>query len=811
MGIEMEKENVSKIFDEDADLQTCYDKWKSKVEEIHERNKITVKKKNPRKIIKQLVKEKKDIKSQMKKANVEERKILIADVKEIDKQIVNEANLQFQNKIYKVVEELKCVNGINGAKIWDVLKKAKRRKVNPPTAVKDKQGNLIEEAENIRSRYVEHFQEILKPPDARNDEERKQEEIINTAFANIIEMAQQQQRKITTQEEVEEAVKELKTKKCADEWGWKNEIIIEGKEEMVLSLTKLFNRMENERRSPKQWGQVLVQTIPKKGSCLEMNNKRGLFITEIVSKVYERVLKNRNSNHIKEYVSALQTGGVKGRATVDNKIILSEIIRRNRKYGLKTYIVFGDAVKCFDKLWLKDSLVELFKAGCSPLDVAMIYELNKETEVTIITPSGKTEKIRVGEIVKQGTVLGPTLCCVETDQINNIGEDQTRPLGKEIVGILVFVDDVMSAGGVEDARRCIRNLREMERLKKFTYGLKKTNYMVMNTGKDEKKPIEEEVREGKVKECAEYEYLGLWVNQEANLQLHIQKKASKIKGEVTALKSLVSYHNVGSTYVNGRLQLYECCIVNSLLYDLEGWNKLSKMEIKKLESVQHKSLCSLLELPKTTPNIGLLNEVGIWTIEERLKYRKIMLYHNLINSDDDRLAKKVVLENKDNDEKDTFYESVTKMTSSLGIDINNIEEMSKEQLKNKMKLEIGNRMVRNINNQLHLTKMRFVKKQEEFCRKDYIKKMDAKDAIQTLRTRLNMIRIYGNYKGDISLTRPCPLCRMADDTTEHLITCGEVDNDNISTDDLVEENTEIWHQINIIIANNMEKRRMMCQ
>ena len=81
--------------------------------------------------------------------------------------------------------------------------------------------------------------------------------------------------------------------------------------------------------------------------------------------------------------------------------------------------------------------------------------------------------------MKQGTVLGPTLCCVEeTDQINNIGKDQTRPLENDVVGILMFVDDVMSAGTAEVARKCIRNLREIEKLKKFTFGLKKTNYMV---------------------------------------------------------------------------------------------------------------------------------------------------------------------------------------------------------------------------------------------------------------------------------------------------------------------------------------------
>ena len=98
-----------------------------------------------------------------------------------------------------------------------------------------------------------------------------------------------------------------------------------------------------------------------------MDNKRGLFITEIISKIYERVLKKRNQEKISNHLSCYQTGGAKERSTSDNIFVLSEIIRRNRKLGLKTYIVFGDAVKCFDKLWLKDALVELYEAGCSPL------------------------------------------------------------------------------------------------------------------------------------------------------------------------------------------------------------------------------------------------------------------------------------------------------------------------------------------------------------------------------------------------------------------------------------------------------------
>ena len=126
--------------------------------------------------------------------------------------------------------------------------------------------------------------------------------------------------------------------------------------------------------------------------------------------------------------------------------------------------------------------------------------MNKDTVIEIETPFGTTEKVAVGDIVKQGTVLGPTLCSVSIDQINNIGENQERSLGDQVMAIIIFIDDVMSAGNAENGRKTIRNCRELEDLKKVTYGLKKTKYMVMNTGREKEEVITEEVELGLVLE-----------------------------------------------------------------------------------------------------------------------------------------------------------------------------------------------------------------------------------------------------------------------------------------------------------------------
>ena len=123
--------------------------------------------------------------------------------------------------------------------------------------------------------------------------------------------------------------------------------------------------------------------------------------------------------------------------------------------------------------------------------------------------------------------------------------------------------------------------------------------------------------------------MGLWLNEEGDCTTQIERKSKEIMGEVTVIRNLGSKANVGELYMTTRLLLYEACIVQALLYQLEAWNTLKKDEIAKLESSQGKILCILMEVPKSTPYWGLLHETGIWAIKWRLAYRKIMLYHNI--------------------------------------------------------------------------------------------------------------------------------------------------------------------------------------
>ena len=55
----------------------------------------------------------------------------------------------------------------------------------------------------------------------------------------------------------------------------------------------------------------------------------------------------------------MQTAGTKNRSTMDNIILINAIIKKQRQGHKNTHLLFADAEKCFDKLWVKDWLIEM--------------------------------------------------------------------------------------------------------------------------------------------------------------------------------------------------------------------------------------------------------------------------------------------------------------------------------------------------------------------------------------------------------------------------------------------------------------------
>ena len=140
------------------------------------------------------------------------------------------------------------------------------------------------------------------------------------------------------------------------------------------------------------------------------------------------------------------------------------IMDNNRRMKKNTYLVMADAEKCFDRLWLKDCLVHIHEAGMRGREVNLIQEMNKRAMIVVDTLAGQTEAIEVKEIMKQGTVFGPQLCCVNSVKVNKMSSKTVTCITPEIkLEAMVYVDDIIGAGEKEHIERVGRNLADMEK------------------------------------------------------------------------------------------------------------------------------------------------------------------------------------------------------------------------------------------------------------------------------------------------------------------------------------------------------------
>ena len=109
--------------------------------------------------------------------------------------------------------------------------------------------------------------------------------------------------------------------------------------------------------------------------------------------------------------------------------------------------------------------------------------------------------------------------------------------------------DIMAAGDHNYVNKAVNSCRNMEETKKFTYGLKKTGYMIVKTGHANNQEIIEEVKAGKIERTMTQKYLGIIVNEKGELENHIKEKTKSATKILAQIRTKCSQCRVGSESV----------------------------------------------------------------------------------------------------------------------------------------------------------------------------------------------------------------------------------------------------------------------
>ena len=790
--------NLTSIWTSDTTFQEKYSKWNKHVMEIMEQI-FTEKQSNKPGVSKEtriLRGVKKEIKKNVKETtNEEERKILRERRKLVEYHIQNSKKEEHQRKIKKLVQELRRENGFDRNTFWEYRRKTNGTKKETMTAIEDEQGELKEDKEEIREIYQRYYKSLLTTRPAENESETEVEKYVTTTIAKMEEISKTKEIEEITDEEYNKMKKELKNRKAKDMEGWKYELVKWAGEDLEKSIKIMLNQSIEEKEIPEEWKNMKIKSIYKnKGSKKKVKNRRGLFLTNILSKCMEKIISNRNKEIIERHISPFQCGGIRKRGITDNLFILNTIVNKYREEKQDLYILFADLEKCFDKLWLKDSIIELSNTGVPVQEVMYIYEMNRDVKAIVETPVGTTNEIRLEEIVRQGTIWGPTLCSVSTDRINSIGQQKSKiKVHNTEIKCPVFVDDILGVGNRCTIEEVAHNMCTLEKTKKFTFNndTGKSEILVIENrrkkAKEEREEIKIQVRKGNITETQQYKYLGDYYTSEGNNNVKIEKRIEKIEYMASEVKRQGSNNKVGSLDLQIRTLLVDTIIKPSILYNTETWENLTKAEIKKINSAQYRELLIVFEQRSNTPYYGIIADTGIWPFNYTITYKKLMFLHNLVHSEESRIARKLLVSQM-NETTNNWYNEIRKEVEKLDIDISieTVIKKKKSQWKKESKRKIEQQIRREINEKAQQsTKLRFLMA-KEFKKEEYLEKCNAETGRKIMTMRLNMIKIKSNYKNN-HIDTICSACKEEEETTEHILQCSvykklvshELNTDNI--------------------------------
>ena len=335
------------------------------------------------------------------------------------------------------------------------------------------------------------------------------------------------------------------------------------------------------------------------------------------------------------------------------------------------------------------------------------------------------------------------------------------------IKIVAYVDDLGSAGSFNTANTTIQNCNVMEEEKKMTMNTDEGKSAILVVGKKRcLGNVTAVVKRGEFKEVKEYKFLGTWFDQTGPFfMINIRKRETNIPYMISTTNRIASEWNMGIFSTRARLKMVESVLLKSLLYNIEAYPTFTKIEMRMLESMQGRMLKEVLNVPISTPYFPLLLETGMWTVEGRISYRKLMLFHNIMNSDDDRMIKNIVIEQRRHLRRGTWYHSITELIEKYGI------EISHDELKSTWKKHVKKRIAAAIEEEVRegcakSSKGRTVAR-DDFTMTNYLQCLPVGDASSILKVRLHMSALPCNY-GDKSA---CWMCDEEGVKTEHYLKC----------------------------------------
>ena len=447
-------------------------------------------------------------------------------------------------------------------KVWDIVKEITGKASTPASRIK---GDTPQERLNL---WKDHFSNLLgqPPPDDTNPVRKIVQETLPIKTNEF------------TIGELKVGINSLSINKSPG----MDEIPAEVWKSGALNgpLLDVCNRMLIHGEKPDVWSKSIIIPVPKKGDLSSPQNYRGIALTPVAAKVFNKMLLNRIRPHLEPLLRKNQNGFRPGRSTVAQILTLRRLVEGIKAKHLPAVLTFVDFKKAFDSINRKKMLDILKAYGIPHIIVASIGLLYKDTTTRVRTPDGVTDSFSIQAGVLQGDTLAPYLFIISLDYALRMATEGFEDLGftleerrsSRYPAVMItdtdFADDIaLISDNLEKAQSLLERVESAAKEVGLEINSTKTEFMIYN------------LRDGGIntadrtmlKQVQDFKYLGSWIDQSGK-DFNVRK--------AKAWAALNKLTTIWKSNLNRQLKVrfFRASVETVLLYGSETWTLTNNLE-----------------------------------------------------------------------------------------------------------------------------------------------------------------------------------------------------------------------------------------
>ena len=468
----------------------------------------------------------------------------------------------------------------NSNNTMNEIKKLTKHRTNKPDSVKDKNGKILHEKQDICNRWKEYISELYSEtshPDVSLNSTVDHSELEPDILID----------------EVREAIKNLKNKKAPGEDGVVSEMLKASGETGVNLMHRICCLIWKERKWPASWKKSVMVTLHKKGDTAECGNYRTLSLISNASKVLLGIIIKRIERRYESELSEKQLGFRRGVGTREGIFNLQQIAEKYLENNKPIFALFIDYSKAFDSVRHTELWRVLSELGFPSHIIELMKSLYSESTAVVRLSSGTTDKIEMRKGVRQGCPISPPMFNLYTEKIMRDSADRCdiglTVSGKRVNNLRYADDTVLLAETEQDLERLLHEVNRSGE----EFGLK------LNVGKTKAMVISKTAETCTIKindkqiECVDrFVYLGGVVTRSGGTDENIKTRIGIAKSKFAEFDTIWKDDNITMRL---KIKMLESVIWPVALYSCETWT-LRKEDERRIEAFEMWGLRKILRV-----------------------------------------------------------------------------------------------------------------------------------------------------------------------------------------------------------------------